>query len=258
MKKSTKILLIVLCVVFVGVFGFSAFKIASTLLGYKKAETANEELKTQYVTIAEATPTPVAQPKDDTDPEVSPINVDFSSLRKQNEDCVAWIYGPNSVINYPIVWCDNNFYYLDHLLSGEQNANGTIFVDTKCGADFSDQNTIVYGHNMNDGSMFASLRNYRDESYYEGHEHLYMSTPNTNYRIDVIAGFVTEPTSYVYANTFEEPEQFEAYIESIKSESNFKADVDVKPDDKIVTLSTCTYEIDDGRYVIIGKLVKIH
>ncbi len=111
---------------------------------------------------------------------------------------------------------------------------------------------------MNDGSMFASLRNYRDESYYPEHPVLYLSTPNFNYRLDLIAGFVTEPTSFAYAANFDEPEQFLGHIELIKDLSNFKSDVEVEENDKIVTLSTCTYERDDGRYVVVGKLTQIH
>ena len=81
---------------------------------------------------------------------------------------------------------------------------------------------------------------------------------NYHYRLDLIAGFVTEPTSFAYANTFDEDEQFLHYIETIKSMSTFKSDVKVTAEDKVVTLSTCTYEIDDGRYVVVGKLVQIH
>ena len=87
---------------------------------------------------------------------------------------------------------------------------------------------------------------------------IYLSTPDFNYRLDLVAGFLTEPTSFAYATNFDEPEQFMAYIESIQSMSTFKSDVEVTEEDKVVTLSTCTYEIDDGRYVVVGKLTQIH
>jgi sortase B len=111
---------------------------------------------------------------------------------------------------------------------------------------------------MNDGSMFATLRNYREADYYTQHPVMYISTPDFNYRVDLIAGFVTEPTSFAYAGQFESEEQFAAHIELCKDLSTFESDVEVGPKDKIVTLSTCTYEIDDGRYVVVGKLTQIH
>lgn len=261
MKKSVRTALICLCVVFIGVFAFSAYKIVSTLQGYKEAEQTYTNIAQEHVTII-ASPTPVPENEvkgDGIDPEVSPIgNVDFEGLRAKSTDYAAWIYSPDTVINYPIVYTDNNFYYLDHIPVEQYNSAGTLFIDCKCAADFSDQNTLIYGHNMNDGSMFASLREYANQEYYDAHPVIYISTPDFNYRLDLIAGFLTEPTSFAYANNFDEPEQFMAYIESIQSMSTFKSDVEVTEEDKVVSLSTCTYEINDGRYVVVGKLTQIH
>lgn len=261
LKKSVRTALICLCVVFLGVFAFSAYKIISTLQGYKEAEQTYTNIAQEHVTII-ASPTPVPENEvkgDGIDPEVSPIgNVDFEGLRAKSTDYAAWIYSPDTVINYPIVYTDNNFYYLDHIPVEQYNSAGTLFIDCKCAADFSDQNTLIYGHNMNDGSMFASLREYANQEYYDAHPVIYISTPDFNYRLDLIAGFLTEPTSFAYANNFDEPEQFMAYIESIQSMSTFQSDVEVTEEDKVVSLSTCTYEINDGRYVVVGKLTQIH
>ncbi len=261
MKKSVRTALIILCVVFVLVFAFSAYKVVSTIMGYKQAEATYNTIAEEHVTIvASPTPVPVEEVEGDgIDPEVSPIgNVDFEGLRAKSTDYVAWIYSPDTVINYPIVYTDNNFYYLDHIPVEQKNSAGSLFIDCKCSSDFSDQNTLIYGHNMNDGSMFASLREYASQEYYEAHPVIYISTPDFNYRLDLIAGFLTEPTSFAYANTFDEPEQFMAYIETIKEMSTFESDVEVDEDDRVVSLSTCTYEIDDGRYVVVGKLTQIH
>ena len=240
------------------VFVFSAFKIITTLRGYKIAEENYNALSQQFVTTTETTPKPSDAPDEEEEPvEVSPISVDFASLQAQNPEAAGWIYCPNTVINYPIAHTEDNFTYLNHLLSGEQNANGTIFIDCQNAKDFSDKNTLIYGHDMNDGSMFASLRNYRDAAYYPEHPCLYISTPDKNFRLDLFAGLVTEPDSYVYARQFDEEEQFLAYIESAKAESTFQSDVEVGIEDQICVLSTCTYEFNDARYVVIGKLVEI-
>ena len=260
-SKSIKLVLVLLCLVFLCVFGFSAYKIISTLNGYKVAEENYNAMSQQYVTTTETTPKPSPadgeEAKEEEETEVSPISVDFAALQAENPEAAGWIYCPNTVINYPIAHTEDNFTYLDHLLNGQYNANGTIFIDCQDAPDFSGKNTRVYGHNMNDGSMFASLRNYRDAEYYPEHPCLYISTPDKNFRLDLFAGLVTEPDSYVYATQFNEDEQFLAYIESAKAESTFKSDVEVSIDDQIVVLSTCTYEFDDARYVVIGKLVEI-
>jgi len=261
-RNTVKLILIVLCVILVGVFLYSGYRIISTIMGYKQAEKTYTEVANQFATVvASPTPVPVESDKpqgDGIDPEVSPLNIDFAGLRAQSTDYVGWIYSPNTAINYPIAYTDDNFYYLDHIPGEIQNANGTIFIDCRNASDFSDQNTCIYGHNMNDGSMFASLRNYRDADYYPEHPVIYLSTPDFNYRLDLIAGFITEPTSFAYANNFDSPDQFMGHIELIKDLSTFKSDVEVKETDKIVTLSTCTYERDDGRYVVVGKLTRIH
>ena len=148
-KRSTvKLILIVLCVILLCIFLYSGYKIISTIIGYKQAEKAYNEIANNFVTVASATPAPAAplestQPQGDgIDPEVSPLNIDFAGLRAQNPDLVAWIYGPNSVINYPIAYTEDNFYYLDHMYNGEMNANGTIFIDCRNASDFSDQKGV--------------------------------------------------------------------------------------------------------------------
>lgn len=258
-NKTLKVILIIVCIILLCVFAYSAYKIISTLYGYKQAEQTYTEVAQQYATvIVSPTPVPIEVQEPEIDPEVSPLNIDFEGLRAQSTDYVAWIYSPNTPINYPIAYTDNNFYYLDHIPGEIQNANGTIFIDCRNASDFSDQNTCIYGHNMNDGSMFASLRSYREAGYYEEHPVIYLSTQNFNYRLDLIAGFITEPTSFAYAPNFDSPDQFMGHIQLARDLSTFQSDVEVSETDKIVTLSTCTYERDDGRYVVVGKLTRIH
>ncbi len=264
-KKNLRIVLILLCIILLCLFIYSAYKVISTLYGYRQADNTYTELGSQYVTVVPSpTPVPVeekpeeAEVSDGIDPEISPLRIDFEGLRSQSTDYVAWIYSPNTKINYPIAFTDNNYYYLDHIPGEIQNSNGTLFIDCSNASDFSDQNTCIYGHNMNDGSMFASLRDYRDPAYYAEHPVIYLSTPDFNYRLDLIGGFVTEPTSFAYVRNFQSDEQFMSNIDLIRSLSTFQSDVEVGPEDKIVTLSTCTYERDDGRYVVVGKLVRIH
>ena len=261
MKKSVKIALIALCVVFVIVFGVSAFKIISTLNGYKKAEKNYTQTSSQYTTVAAPAATPGGKEKEEDvaqEPmEVFPLKVDFAALKETSKDAVGWIYSPGTPINYPVVRTDDNVFYVEHLHDGDYSANGAIFVDCRNTGDFTNKNTVIYGHNMNDGSMFASLRNYRDASYYPKHPAIYICTPDKYFRMDIFAGVITPADSYVYAFNFDTDEQFLAYVEMLKSESTFRSEVEVAADDQVAVLSTCTYEVDDGRYVIAGKLTEI-
>lgn len=260
MKKSVRVLLIILCCILLTVFVVCAYKIASTLIGYKKAESSYNNISSQVVKMA--SPKPAVQTLPDTPeasapPEHSPLKIDFDSLRADYPEVVGWIYSPNTKINYPVVHTTDNVFYIEHLYNGDYNMNGSIFVDCKCAGNFTEQNTLVYGHNMNDGSMFAGLRDYRDPNFYPEHPVMYLSTPDKDYRIDLFAGFVTAADSDAYTFIFEHDDQFNDFLASAAAQSTFHTDVKVSAEDRIVTLSTCTYEFDNARYVVMGKLVEI-
>ena len=257
-------LLVVLCGVFLGVFIFAAYQLYHTFHGYSEAKKEYENLSAQYVsTVAEvepeATPTPETQPE--ASPSPSPAitgpnrHVDFASLQARNSDVIGWIYSPNTKIDYPVVKGVDNDFYLSHTFDGTENANGSIFMDTNCQTDFSQHNTILYGHHMNDGSMFASLADYKQTGYLQAHPILYYYTLNGNYALEVFCCFVTGPDSDVYSFNFSSNEEFERYLESWRSRSNFDTDVQVTGEDHIMTLSTCTYEYEDARYVVMCKIV---
>lgn len=183
-----------------------------------------------------------------------PILVDFSLLKEQNPDIIGWIYCADTPINYPIVQTEDNEYYLYRLPDGTSNASGSIFADFRNLADFSDPNTMIYGHNMKNGSMFASLLNYRQQSYYDAHPCLWILTPERAYRVDLLAGYTTPSDGEIY-NVFSSAEEMQAVLSRIMEDSSFcPAEI---PEDiqNIVTLSTCTYEYNIARYVVIGNLV---
>jgi sortase B len=256
-------LLVILCGVFLGVFIFAAYQLYHTFHGYRQAEKEYDNLSAQYVSTPtpEAsqtpTPTPEATQAPTPTPEVAsgPIQVDFAALQARNNEVIGWIYSPNTKINYPVVKGVDNDFYLSHTFDGTANANGSIFMDANCDTDLSMHNTILYGHHMNDGSMFASLTDYRQTGYLEAHPVLYYYTPNQNYMLEVFCCFVTGPDSDVYSFNFSSNEEFERYLESWRSRSNFDTDVQVTGDDHIMTLSTCTYEYEDARYVVMCKII---
>lgn len=182
-----------------------------------------------------------------------PIKVDFSALQKKNKDIVAWIYCDGTYINYPIVQSKDNEYYLHRLVDGSYNSNGTLFIDCNNLSDFSDFNTIVYGHNMRSGAMFGSLEKYKKQSYYDKHPTMTLFTPNGTYIIELFAGFVTSDTSEIYTQELNE-DNFSSFINNSISKSTFTSDTDIKSIDRIITLSTCSYEYENARYVLLGSL----
>lgn len=185
--------------------------------------------------------------------ETAPIEVDFDALQEKSSDVIAWLYCPDTPINLPVVQAKDNDYYLYRLLDGTPNGSGTLFADYRNDRDFLDGNTVIYGHNMKNGSMFGTLSRYKEQEYYEEHPVMWLLTRDKNYKVELFAGYVTQATSdaYVFA---EDGEQIPELGSQAMRQSTFEAEVDIQPGDRILTLSTCSYEFQDARYVLQGKL----
>ncbi len=259
MKKSVKILLTVLCLIFVGIFAFSGYKLYSIMHEYKVAENKYNDLSNRFVNSdRKKTESEMSEEDKLANEETSPIDVDFNALREQCADVVGWIYSEDTVINYPMVIAEDNFYYLRRMIDGNYNSSGTLFLDCLNEGDFSSKNTLIYGHNMRDGSMFASIRNYDKQEYYDAHPKLYINTPDGNYRVEVFSAYITDADSDTYTIGFSSDEDYQAYLDKMVSQSAFTSDVKPTSKDRIVTLSTCTYEYADARFVVQGRLVPIN
>ena len=111
--------------------------------------------------------------------------MDFESLLAQGPDVKAWLELPGTVIQYPVAQGEDNSYYLKHLYDGTANKVGCLFIDYENAEDFSDNNTIIYGHNMRDGSMFSALVEYKAQAYYDEHPEMYLVTPEGGYVVEV-------------------------------------------------------------------------
>ena len=187
---------------------------------------------------------------------VPPIEVDFDELLARNPDVVGWIYCEDTVINYPVLQGDDNTYYLHHTIDGTYNASASIFADGNNRRDFQDANTILYGHHMKNGSMFAGLDEWADQDYYEAHSVMWLLTPTQNYEVVLFAGYTTKTMSDSYTLFTEPGEELDAYIERALSLSDFTAsDVDLEGAEKCVMLSTCAYVFNNARYVLHGVLL---
>ncbi len=183
-------------------------------------------------------------------------NLNFKKLKKDNKDIVSWIMVDNTNINYPVVKTKNNDYYLNHDISKKVKSSGWIFMDYRNNSDLSDDNTIIYGHNLVNKTAFGSLSNLYDKKWYNESNH-YILVVNDKYKYlyEIFSVYVIEPELYYLQNNFNNKEELNIFFNELKNRSiyNFKVSVDSK--DKIITLSTCT---DDNkqRRVVHAKLKK--
>lgn len=249
-------------------FFYSGFRLFAHWNEDRQSQQGQQELINQAVVVIKPTegqsePTDAADQTESTDatePEVvlveaPPIFVDFETLLAENPNIVGWIYSENTVINYPIVQGEDNLYYVDRLPDGRFNAHGSIFLDYRNLSDFGDFNSILYGHNMVNNSMFGTLHDYNSQSYYEKHPYMWIITPDAAYRLDLIAGMVTPSDGDAY-ELFNSQEELHAHLEYALSQSVFDAgEVDIESIRHIMTLSTCSYEFATARFVLIGNLV---
>lgn len=244
---------------------FSTVQLAAYIEESRRSSSLNESLVNNAVVVREPTdPTvnteSILEQDQRVEPiptETAPIKVDFDVLLKTNPDVIGWIYCADTPINYPLAQGEDNDYYLYRMIDGTQNSSGTLFVDYRNAGDFSDSNTIVYGHNMKNKEMFGSLQNYKKQSYYDEHPVIWLLTPDASYKVELIAGYVTAPNSEIYSVGQTDDDIYVLANQAIE-QSTFKSDFELSEGDRFLTLSTCSYEYDDARYVIIGRVIKIN
>lgn len=257
--------LIVLCCL--GVIAFGGWKIYEIESGYRQGEKTYEAME-NYIVLPEPTEKetkPAAQPSSPTDPKESEPSVqaaedpsfplvDFHALALQNPDVVGWIYMEDSPINYPIAQGTDNDYYLEHLFNRAPNDTGCIFLDARNQPDFSGQHSLVFGHNMKTGTMFAHLMEYKMQQYLDEHPRFQLVTPAGNYYAEIFAGFVTGVDSRVWQLDFPDDEAYGAWLAEMQRQPGTHRNVKPTVHDRVLTLSTCTYEFDNARFVLMAIL----
>lgn len=253
-KKKSDVMLTIALIIAIAVFFYAAYNLYHIFTEYKKGTDEYNSIEEMAVTERDSDSTEVAGPDAEPKP---PLNVDFDKLRSVNEDVIGWIYvDALPDISYPIVQGTDNQTYLHQTYEKNYNFAGTIFADYENARDFSDCNTLIYGHNMKNGSMFGHLKKFsEDQSLYDNDKYFWILTPDKNYRYEIISAYTTGVNSDTYT-LFKGPgEEFEEYLKRIKSYSEIKTDdTELTIKDKIVTLSTCTGN-ESTRFVVQGKRV---
>lgn len=187
-------------------------------------------------------------------------NINWTSLKEENEDIYAWIYIPETNIDYPILQHSTELsYYLNHNLDGSEGYPGCIYTQNLNSKDFTDPNTVIYGHNMKNGTMFQNLHLYEDATFFEENRYVFIYTPKQVYVYEIFAAYEGSDVHLLYNFDFETASSFQMYLDSVRNvrdmNSHIKEDVEVTSKNHIITLSTCISNKPKNRYLVQAVLI---
>lgn len=180
--------------------------------------------------------------------------MDFSALREVNSDVLGWILIPGTNLSYPLLQGDDNQYYLNHTWRKSYNSVGAIFMECRNSADLSDFNTIIYGHRMNNRSMFGILHQYTSQNYWKSHPYIYITDDNGSHRYQVFAAYEVSTSGAAYQIGFSGDASKQAFLDACLAQSVIDTGVTPHVYDKILTLSTCTGDGHATRWVVQAVL----
>ena len=181
------------------------------------------------------------------------VDIQFKKLQELNDDTVSYLVVDGSDISYPVVQTNNNEYYLNHSFDKKENSAGWIFMDYRNNSNILDKNTIIYGHNRLTGSMFGTLKELLEDSYYHRDTHyIYLYTEEKKYIFDVFSVYTIEKETYYLKTNFSNDQEYQKFLTILKSRSENSFSTTVNNQDKIITLSTCSGK--NNRTVVHAKL----
>lgn len=214
----------------------------------------NKNLETKINLVQNITPIKVITPENDESNE-SYLSADLSEVIKLNSDAIAWLNVPYTSINYPILQTTDNSYYLTHSFDKKKNKAGWIFMDYRNNRKMTDKNTVIYGHNRLDGSMFGSLNNLTKKDYLNNNEHLiYISTEEYNYVYEIFSIYHINNTDDYITSNFENNE-YSSWLKLIQNRSIYDFNIKLNETDKVLTLTTCYQHIK--KTVVHAKLIRM-
>lgn len=210
------------------------------------AEESTEPVKLEALWV----PAPVAD-----DPLMEEMAaIDLAALREVNGEVLGWIRIPETKIDYPLMQGQDNDYYLNHTWDRQSNSVGSIFLEHRNSSDLTDYNTIVYGHNMKDGAMFAGLHRYASQQYWQEHPYIYIATGGSVYRYEVFASYKAEVDSAAYGLSFHQLKTKANFLRYALEKSNIQTQIIPEENDRILTLSTCSGAGYATRWVVHARL----
>lgn len=270
MKKKKRIVYNLCLIILICIFLGSAVYLAYYFLQSKKSEDAFEKLESMIDTpVAEDEVTYVAT-DGDAEPGLEFVDVDGTSVQKsyvslyrKNHDFIGWLSIEDTNIDYPVMQTpDDEEYYIHRDFYGEYSSAGTLFVDTESNVKKPSDNLLIYGHNMKTGKMFHDLLKYEKEDFYKNHKYIHFDTIYGNGTYEVIAAFRTEiltedAQGFRYYRFFdaEDETDFNQYVSGCKALTEYTIETGASYGDNLITLSTCAYHTENGRFVVVAKKI---
>lgn len=188
-------------------------------------------------------------------PETQPGDLmDFTGLREQNPDIIAWLTISGLGIDYPVVQGTDNSYYLSHTAEGKPNKLGALFLDFRDAGDFTDFNSVIYGHYIKSGEMFRNLSLMREPEWFGRVTQGLLYTPGKTYRLEFFAAALAGSKSDFYQYAFPSPASRAAHLEMVRAGALQYRDIGVTNDDRLLCLSTCSYEYEGARTLVIARI----
>ncbi len=184
------------------------------------------------------------------------FETDLKALKEINPDVLGWIYIPNGNISYPILQTDDNSTYLNHAWDGTKSSSGSIFMERRNRADFSNFNTVIYGHNVRNYSFFAPLHTYEKESHKNSHPFVYIVTETEVRQYKIFAAYKTKIDTHTYRLVFKGDAERQAAIDFYKQSSVWQDNTEVTAADYILTLSTCTHNGSETRRWVVQAVLE--
>ena len=259
-RTLRKALIVILALVFVG----STAKMIYQTVQYKEGDQTYDEAK-DLIQLPDMLDLPVPELDGSgsssqeapvyVDPYADALrNMDFSALREVNNDVLGWILIPGTNLSYPLVQGDDNSYYLNHTWRRGRNSVGAIFLECTNHSDLSDFNTIIYGHRMNNRSMFGTLKYYKDQGYWGKHPSLYITDDNGSHKYQIFAAYEVSVEGDTYRTSFSSDAAKQRFLDFCLEQSVIDTGITPTIYDKVVTLSTCTGNGHATRWVVQGVL----
>ena len=196
-------------------------------------------------------------------PELAEQPIDFEGLWEINPEIYAWLKVPDTNINYPILQHEgeNQSYYLEHDMYGEVNVAGSIYTEYYNNKDFQDSHTVIYGHNMKNGSMFHDVRYFAEKEYFDAHKELYVYLPDQILKYEIISCYEYDNRHLLGTFDFDNEEAYAEYLEDIMNPRSMytmiRDGVKITTEDRLVTLSTCIANKPDKRRLLQAVLVEM-
>ncbi len=190
--------------------------------------------------------------------------IQLEELKKENEDIIGWLEIPNTNINFPVLQGTDNQYYMTHTYKKEYSGDGSIFLDKDYNWNLPSSNLLLYGHNNKNGNMFQGLLEYKEEGYYKEHPTIKFTTLKEDKEYEIISVFLSrvyykseqDVFRYYYFINAENEQEYNYYVEESKKASLYDTGKTASYNEQLLTLSTCEYSQEDGRFVIVARKIQ--